>query len=143
MSVNLQSGDIKQFARYVIVGVMNTLVTLIVIFACKSIFGVNMWVSNALGYVAGVINSFLWNKKWVFQSESTNYRGEAVRFLLGFLLCYGLQFVATWALTKLMGGMVWNFLDMIVVSGYGVATLLGMVIYTIANFIYNRAVTFK
>jgi peptidoglycan/LPS O-acetylase OafA/YrhL len=30
-----------------------------------------------------------------------------------------------------------------VISGYGVATLVGMIAYTIANFVYNRFVTFR
>ncbi len=30
----------------------------------------------------------------------------------------------------------------IVLSGYGIATLIGNVIYTLANFVYNRTVTF-
>ncbi len=143
MSINVQSDDIKQFIRYIIVGVMNTLVTLAVIYVCKSLLEVNMWISNALGYIAGVINSFMWNKMWVFQSSSTNYRGEALRFAIGFLLCYGLQFLATWLLNSVMGSVEWDILGVTVISGYGVATLLGMVIYTLANFVYNRVVTFK
>ncbi len=122
---------------------MNTLVTLAVIYVCKSLLEVNMWISNALGYIAGVINSFMWNKMWVFQSSSTNYRGEALRFAIGFLLCYGLQFLATWLLNSVMGSVEWDILGVTVISGYGVATLLGMVIYTLANFVYNRVVTFK
>ncbi|MCX4290015.1 MAG: GtrA family protein [Duncaniella sp.] len=143
MSINVQSDDIKQFIRYIIVGVMNTLVTLAVIYVCKSLLEVNMWISNALGYIAGVINSFMWNKMWVFQSSSTNYRGEALRFAIGFMLCYGLQFLATWLLNSVMGSVEWDILGVTVISGYGVATLLGMVIYTLANFVYNRVVTFK
>lgn len=143
MSINVQSDDIKQFIRYIIVGVMNTLVTLAVIYVCKSLLEVNMWISNALGYIAGVINSFMWNKMWVFQSSSTNYRGEALRFAIGFMLCYGLQFLATWLLNSVMGSVEWDIFGLTVISGYGVATLLGMVIYTLANFVYNRVVTFK
>lgn len=143
MSINVQSDDIKQFIRYIIVGVMNTLVTLAVIYVCKSLLEVNMWISNALGYIAGVINSFMWNKMWVFQSSSTNYRGEALRFAIGFMLCYGLQFLATWLLNSVMGSVEWDILGVTIISGYGVATLLGMVIYTLANFVYNRVVTFK
>ena len=31
----------------------------------------------------------------------------------------------------------------IVISGYGIATVLGNVVYTLANFVYNRTVTFR
>lgn len=138
----LKKQDVSQFARYVVVGLMNTWVTLMVIYVCKSLLGFNPWFSNALGYVLGMINSFLWNKKWVFKSLSANYRGEAVKFLVGFLLCYGLQFMATWLFTKWLGSMEIG-LYIITVSAYGVATMIGMVVYTMANFIYNRLVTFR
>lgn len=145
VAINLNKRDVHQFMRYVVVGVLNTLVTLAVIYLCKSVLGVNIWVSNALGYIAGMINSFCWNKVWVFRSTSsqvTQVRGEAMRFLVGFLVCYGLQFAATWCLTALFGTFEWTFL-WLTISGYGIATLLGMGIYTVANFVYNRVVTFK
>lgn len=143
MAINLKRRDLRQFIRYMLVGVMNTLVTLIVIFLCKSILDVNIWISNALGYVAGVINSFVWNKLWVFNSTKGGVHGEALRFVIGFAVCYALQFGVTWCLNALIGDLEWNLLDFFTISGYGVATLLGMVIYTLANFVYNRAVTFR
>lgn len=136
--------DVLQFIRYLMVGVINTLVTLIVIYVCKSFLGVNPWVSNAIGYVAGLINSFIWNRNWVFHSKDSKWYKEGLRFLIGFLICYGLQFVTTWALDIyvidpdfLMSVFGLSF------SGYGIATLLGMMVYTGANFIYNRLVTFR
>lgn len=29
------------------------------------------------------------------------------------------------------------------ISGYGIATLIGMGVYTVANFVYNRLITFR
>lgn len=135
--------DVEQFARYIMVGVMNTLITLVVIFLCKSVIGVNQWVSNAIGYVAGMVNSFLWNKVWVFKSRSRAYRTEALKFIVGFLLCYGLQLLATWLITRAFGDAELEIPGFMTVSGYGIATILGMVFYTVANFVFNRAVTFK
>ena len=66
-----------QLAKYLLVGVMNTLITLVVIFVCKIYLHVNPYVSNALGYLAGLINSFLWNRRWVFRSNGKmTYRLE-------------------------------------------------------------------
>ena len=84
--------QLGQFIRYCIVGVLNTLVTLGVIYLCKSMLGWNLYVSNALGYIAGVTNSFFCNKQWTFRSKG-RYRREAVRFVAGFGICYALQFV--------------------------------------------------
>lgn len=135
--------DLIQFVRYAMVGAMNTILTLVVIYACKDFFEINQWVSNAIGYIAGFINSFLWNKLWVFHS-SAGYLREAIKFIGGFLICYALQFAATWLLTdhSFLTGSEWDLFGF-VISGYGVATLMGMVVYTLANFFYNKAITFS
>lgn len=132
-----------QFIKYALVGVLNTLVTLSIIFLCKSVIGINPLVSNAIGYVAGVINSFLWNKTWVFRSHDS-YLREALIFLGGFLLCYGIQFLTVWVLSykSPLNDFEWNIFGF-VLSGYGLATLVGNLVYTIANYIYNRLVTFR
>ncbi len=136
-----RSEKAAQFIKYCIVGVLNTLVTLGVIYLCKSMLGWNLYVSNALGYIAGVTNSFF-NKQWTFRSKGS-YRREAVRFLVGFGICYALQFVLVWMLTQSdFGDFDFRFFG-IVISGYGIATLLGNVVYTLANFVYNRLVTFR
>ena len=145
MTTDLENPKIEriiQFVKYCLVGVLNTLVTFGVIYLCKSFFGLNLYVSNALGYICGVINSFLCNKSWVFRSKG-GYGREALKFLLGFLLCYALQLWVVWILTESPFGKI-NFLILgIVISGYGIATVIGNVVYTLANFIYNRLVTFK
>lgn len=131
-----------RFLRYCTVGVLNTMICLGVIFLCKSIFEFNPYLSNALGYTAGLINSFLWNKKWVFRSEG-GFAAEALRFILGFALCYALQFVFVWQLNQSPFGAREFGLWIFTLSGYGIATILGNVLYTVANFLYNRLVTFR
>lgn len=130
-----------QFIKYCLVGVLNTLVTFGVIYLCKSLLEWNLYLSNALGYIAGVTNSFMCNKQWVFHSKG-GYVREALKFLGGFLICYALQFSVVWMLTQSYGD--YDFMIMgIVLSGYGIATVLGNVLYTLANFVYNRMVTFS
>lgn len=138
-----QKKNLVQFVKYSLVGVLNTLLTLGLIFLCKSVIGLDQMLSNAIGYVAGFINSFLWNKKWVFRSKK-GYAKEAAKFFIGFLVCYGVQFVTVWALSyhSPLEGFEVNILGF-VLSGYGVATLIGNVVYTLANFVYNRMVTFR
>lgn len=121
---------------------MNTAVTLFVILICKSVLGLNPYLSNAAGYVAGVTNSFLWNRAWVFHS-SGKMSAEAAKFLVGFGICYLLQLLFVWSVTTHtpLGGMLWQ-LGGFTLSGYGVATLLGMCVYTLCNFIYNRHIAF-
>lgn len=143
LSDTLRKKTVAQFVKYACVGVMNTLLTLLVILFCKDWLNINEWVSNAIGYVAGFINSFVWNKHWVFRSHRGIFR-EMSAFCIGFLVCYAIQFAVTWLLAKQtpLNGMeidIWGF----VLSGYGIATIIGMITYTIANFLYNKFFTFK
>lgn len=137
------SNKYVQFVKYCLVGVLNTLVTFGVIYICKSFLDLNLYVSNALGYIAGVVNSFLCNKQWVFQSKG-GYRREAIIFVMGFLLCYGIQLWTVWIITdSWFGAEVYQLTDYIAISGYGIATLVGNAVYTVANFAYNKMVTFR
>ncbi len=124
------------------VGILNTMVCLGTIFICKSLLGVNPYLSNALGYLAGVLNSFLWNRTWVFRSHG-RYSREAIRFMLGCGLCYLAQLAVVMVLNQSHFGNYEFDLGFFVLSGYGVATLLGNVVYTLCNFVYNRLVVFR
>ena len=59
--------------------------------------------------------------------------------VLRYAICYSLLW---WLLTRSIGDFEYLILG-IVLSGYGIATLLGNVVYTLANFAYNRLVTFR
>ena len=117
--------QLGQFIRYCIVGVLNTLVTLGVIYLCKSMHALE--------------HSFPTRRS----SDLGAYRREALRFVVGFGVCYALQFVLVWMLTQSdFGSYDFRILG-IVISGYGIATLLGNIVYTLANFVFNRLVTFR
>lgn len=131
-----------RFIKYCTVGGMNTLVTLAVIFVCKSLLGWNPYISNVLGYICGLINSFLWNRTWVFRSGG-NYRGEALKFACGFGLCYGIQLLVVWGLSTTLLAHVEILISSYTLSGYGIATLIANVVYTVTNFLYNRLITFR
>ena len=131
-----------QFIKFCLVGGMNTLVTLFTIFICKSVLGVNEYVSNALGYILGVVNSFLWNKQWVFNSHGRLSR-EALRFAVGFAISYSLQLLTVVILSKSSFGQIEVDTGIMVISGYGFATIIGCGVYTVTNFMYNRLITFK
>ena len=133
-----------QFIKYGLVGVGNSLITLFLIFLCNEVFGMKLMLADVIGYVAGLINSFIWNKNWVFKSHNRKLRTEMALFCIGFLLCFGLQFVSVIILRNPM-----KALDLSVFSlspdmiGEYLAVCLGMVVYTVCNFIYNRCITFK
>lgn len=122
---------VYQFIRFAIVGVLNTSVSLVIIYLLMHLFSVEYKLSNLIGYIAGVINSFFWSKLWVFKKNNSNIIKEAVCFIIIFAVCYGIQFAAlllfveTWHIDK------------------DISQLLGMCVYTLFNFILNRCITFR
>lgn len=139
--LNESNHPLVQVVKYGMVGVLNTLVTLVVIFLCKSVMGINEYLSNFIGYACGILNSFIFNRIWVFHSRA-RLQSSLPRFLLGCGICYLLQFVVLWTLTSAFGDVEYD-LGFFVLSGYGVATLIAMVVYTAANFLYNKLVAFR
>lgn len=121
---------IKQAVKYGVVGVSNTLITMLVIWVMMKVFGFSDVVSNATGYVAGVVNSYFWNKQWTFKSKGKWVR-SAVRFGAVFGVCYLLQL-----------GLVLFLNRHLTIDPY-YNHLIGMVFYTAINFFMNKYITFK
>lgn len=146
----MQKSDLVQLVKYGIVGVFNTAICLGTIFICKSVLDWNEYLSNMIGYTAGLINSFFWNRKWVFKS-SGNPLGEALRFVFGWAVCYCVQLAAIWLMLNYTPLATWEYvfkpehtmlLPGYTLSGYGVATVIGAVVYTAVNYTYNRIFVF-
>lgn len=69
-----------QVVRYLLVGVVNTMVGLSIIFALMHA-GVADVVANAIGYAIGLCVSFVLNGKWTFGATALD-AGRLLRFLL-------------------------------------------------------------
>ena len=135
-----------QLLKYGVIGVLNTLITLVTFYLLNTRRGLSYGISNVAGYILGVINSFLWNRNWVFKSND-NFRRELLLFVCGFLICLALQLCVSWILLE---GLGWkNLPDDIIPffpmqkAGQNIVMILAMVVYTLANYAYNRFVTFR
>lgn len=135
-----------QLVKYGVIGASNTLITLASFYVLNSQLGVPYTFSNVIGYVLGVVNSFVWNRTWVFKAKS-NLKREAVLFIIGFLACWVLQMAVS---VFLLEGLRWKSLPQDIIPffpmekpGQNIVMVIAMVFYTLANYIYNRMVTFK
>lgn len=134
---------IVQLIKYGIIGVGNTLITLVVFYVVNTVCGASYAVANVLGYVLGLINSFIWNRNWVFRTHS-NLRVEALLFAVGFLICFGLQYAVSYVLLNHspLADVELSWMPMKNPSE-NIVMCLSMVVYTLANYCYNRFVTFN
>ncbi|MDR0799590.1 MAG: GtrA family protein [Dysgonamonadaceae bacterium] len=137
--MKLDKRFLTELFKYGIVGVMNTLITAFVIwFLMHVVFQVDkanvsameITVSNVVGYIAGLINSFLWNRSWTFHSQS-GWKSDSFRFIIAFLICYIPQLILVNVLNRYTP-----------LSGYA-CQLIGIVFYTGANFLCNKYYTFR
>ncbi len=140
----LDSKTIVQLMKYGVIGVSNTLITLVVFYVMNTLMGLPYGLSNITGYVLGVVNSFVWNRRWVFKTDGKLMR-EAGLFVCGFLLCMALQGIVSWILLepcnmKNMAEIPWLPMKN---TGENIVMVIAMVAYTLANYVYNRLVTFK
>ena len=113
-----------------------------VFYVINTLMGLDYAVANTLGYILGLINSFVWNRTWVFRTGGNVWR-EAGLFALGFIICFALQMgVSQWLLSTSLHDLTISWLPM-KNTGENVIMCLSMVVYTLANYVYNRFVTFK
>lgn len=71
-----------QFVKFGIVGLSNTLLTYVIYLLCVWI-GIHYQISYFIGYIAGIVNAFYWNNKYVFKKQD----GEERSIIQAFLKC--------------------------------------------------------
>lgn len=84
------------FLKFSAAGIVNTLVGLAVIYACKFFLGLNDVAANATGYIVGIIVSFALNSRWVFGFRGGQWLAFG-KFLLVILCAYAINLVVVLA----------------------------------------------
>ncbi|MDR1380907.1 MAG: GtrA family protein [Tannerella sp.] len=139
---------IRQAVKYGIVGGGNTLISLAVIWLMTKNLGCSEALSNFVGYLAGLINSFFLNRWWTFKSKAGMF-DSALKFFLVFAVCFSLQFGFLLFLNRHCpyDPPLYSFLEP-VLKIFRIDTLfyiqmLSMVMYTVTNFMINKYYTFN
>ena len=117
--------------KYGLVGVINTLITGIIMLTLMNVFSVSLRLSNIIGYVAGFINSFILNKTWTFKAGQSSTLQQFLKFTGVFAVCFLLQH-----------GLVILLAENLLINK-NISTLIGMVFYTGVSYIFNKLFTFK
>lgn len=116
-------GNYCQLSRFAMVGVLNTIVGVAVIFILYSGFGYGLMVSNAVGYGIGLVLSYVLNGSWTFGSSSyqlTDIGRYAVLVCVAFVVSFLL-------IERLMSlGLPYWIAQVSGVVAYSVLVFLGM-----------------
>lgn len=119
----------EKFLKFGLVGVINTLITMIVFNGLKFI-GVNILVANTIGYICGMINSYLWNNRWVFKSNTKD-----------------VSTISKFIIVNVVAMLINNGILFVLVNEVGInstiSQALAIVITTVINFVGNKIWTFN
>jgi putative flippase GtrA len=115
--------------RFGLVGVLNTVVGLAIIFAAKAFLGLGDLAANLLGYGLGLVCSFVLNRSWTFRHEGRAF-AALLRFGIAFAVAYGLNLFTVFGLRDAMG-----------VNSY-VAQAGGVIPYTISFYLLSAYYVF-
>ena len=122
--------------RFLLVGIVNTLVGCGTMFLLYNLAHCSYWFSSAANYVIGGIVSFFLNKYFTFRKTAWAWN-EVVRFALNVAVCWLLAY----GIAKPMVLLVLQ--EQTVSLQENVAMLVGMCLYTALNYLGQRFFAFR
>lgn len=78
-------------SRFIIVGVINTIISTATMLILYNIFHLGYWISSAMEYIVGSIFSYFANKHFTFKSEKKS-KSEVIRFVINIVVCYFISY---------------------------------------------------
>lgn len=135
--------DIK-FWKFILVGVINTLVGNGLQFLFYNLFGWNVWISSVLGYIIGSVVSYFLNKHFTFKNKEKGWK-PVVRFAVNIAVCYTLAYLIAvplinWICTvnhwTMFGWSVKKFAD-------NLSMVVGACLFVAFNYIGQRFFAFR
>lgn len=123
--------EIRRMIKFGITGMANTLVDALIYTLLASWLGVNVYLAQVCGYTAGMLNSYLVNRSWTFQTSSRFFSFQMVKFVISNLLTLAVSIGMLKLLIDFMG------------AGTIVAKLPTICVTILLNFILSRFWVFK
>ena len=132
------------FFRFILVGIINTMVGYGVMFGLWNLAGLHLWgnagywISSAANYIIGSIVSFFLNKHFTFRSRETG-TGVVARFVINISVCWLIAYGAakpcvSWLLSGLaLSEQLKGNLTMLIGSG----------LFTLLNYFGQRFFAFR
>ena len=122
--------------KFVLVGIVNTLVGNGVMFLLYNLFNCSFTFSTAANFIVGRIVSYFLNKYFTFKKKEKSLK-EVIVFIINIAVCYILAYgIAKPLVYMLLSAFSLNLKD-------NIAMLLGSLIFIALNYISQRFIVFK
>lgn len=124
------------FWKFVLVGIVNTIVGTTVMFVAYNALHFNYWISSASNYIIGSIVSYFLNKYFTFQNKEKSVK-QVIMFIVNITICYLLAYgfakpIVSWVLSNQSKSMKDNL-----------SMLVGMGAFVVFNYLGQRIFVFK
>lgn len=126
----------KTFLKFVIVGVINTIVGTAIMFGFYNLLHLNYWISSAANYFFSSILSYFLNKHFTFKNTEKGFL-PILRFALNIIICYAIAYGVA---KPLVGVILSNATPVIKDNG---AMLVGMGLFVMLNYFGQRFFAFN
>lgn len=122
--------------KFIIVGIINTVVGTSVMFFMYNIVHTSYWISSSLNYIVGSVVSYFLNKYFTFQNKEKSIK-EIVLFIVNITFCFILAYgVAKPLVYKLLILQKASIQD-------NVAMIVGMCLFVVFNYLGQRYIVFN
>ena len=122
--------------KFLLTGVINTLVGALVMFLLYNLAGCSYWFSSAANYLVGGTVSFFLNKYFTFRNKERSW-AQVARFVLAVALCWMVAYGVAKPLTLRLLASESESVQT------NIAMLVGMGLYTVLNYFGQRFFAFK
>ena len=122
--------------RFLLLGVVNTLVGAGIMFLLYNLAGCSYWLSSAANYIVGGVVSYFLNKYYTFKNTERSWK-QVLRFALNVAVCWLLAYgIAKPLALRLLAG----FDEKLQTNA---AMLAGLCLYTALNYLGQRFFAFR
>ena len=122
--------------KFIIVGIINTVVGTSVMFILYNVFSVGYWMSSAANYIIGSIVSYFLNKYFTFQNREKSFK-QIILFVINISLCY----LIAYGVANPMVAFILNQYNEKIQGN--ISMLVGMGLFVILNYFGQRLVVFR
>lgn len=129
----------NSFFRFLLIGVVNTIIGLSIMFILLNLLGWTYWLATFVGNCIGAGVSYVLNRSFTFNSNVPGSKGIP-KFFLVILSCYFLSYF--------IGGVVAESIHLTnhvlsFISKEELAVLIGTVLYTLTNYLGQKTIVFR
>lgn len=135
MKEMLKNATNTSASRFIIVGIINTIVGTAIMFGMYNLAGCSYWLSSALNYGLTSILSYFLNKYYTFRYKG-DMAGSALRFAINIAVCYLLAY-------GIAKPLVLHYVPGSQSLQENIAMCVGMVLFVALNYSGQRLFAFR